>query len=67
MPRRGIGHASLLAKVPSISIEYCEVYKIPSSVGFPQVLGPLFLPTHENVQHLAKSCLVMRRVLVSMK
>ena len=28
-----IGHARLLAEVPSTSIEYCEVYKIPR-VGF---------------------------------
>ena len=30
---RWIGHARLLAEVPSTSIEYCEVYKIPSRVG----------------------------------
>ena len=46
---RWIGRARLLAEVPSTSIEYCEVYKIPSRVGFPWVPGspgpgPLFLP-----------------------
>ena len=35
----GIGHVRLLAEVPSTSVEYCEVYKIPSRVGFPQVPG----------------------------
>ena len=39
-----------LAEVPSISIEYCEVYRIPRRVEFTQVPGPwspgpLFLPT----------------------
>ena len=29
-----IGHARLYAEVPSTSIEYCEVYKIPRRVGF---------------------------------
>ena len=28
-----ISHASLLAKVPSINIEFCERYKIPRRVG----------------------------------
>ena len=38
-----IGHARLLAEVPSTSTEYCEVYKIPSRVGFPRVPGPRIL------------------------
>ena len=35
--RKWIGHARLLVEVPSTSIEYCEVYKIPRRVGFLQV------------------------------
>ena len=34
-----IGHARLLAEVPSTSIENCEVYKIPRRVGFPRAPG----------------------------
>ena len=40
---------SVLAEVPSISMEYCEVYKIPRRVGslwVPWSPGPLYLPTH---------------------
>ena len=50
--KKCISHARLLAEVPSTSIEYCEMYKIPRRVGFlwvpgqgPWSLGPLFLPT----------------------
>ena len=50
--KKWIGHARLLAEVPSTSIEYCEVYKIPRRVGslgllvtVPRSLGPLFFPT----------------------
>ena len=39
--RRGggkwIGHTRLLAEVPIVQVEYSEVKKIPSRVGFPQV------------------------------
>ena len=35
MGKKWIGHARLLAKVPSTSIEYCEGYKIPRRVGSP--------------------------------
>ena len=48
MGKKWIGHARLLAEVPSTSIEYCEVYKIPKRAGFlwvPWSLGPLFIPT----------------------
>ena len=40
--KKWIGHARLLAEVPSTSIEYCEVYKILDPHGSP---GPLFTPT----------------------
>ena len=55
-----IGHARLLAEIPSTSIEYCEMHKILSRVGFPWVAGspgpgspgPLFLPPHvDNQMH----------------
>ena len=45
--KKWIGHARLLVEVPSTSIEYCELYKIPKELdpcGFP-VLGPLLIPT----------------------
>ena len=41
--KKWIGHARLLAQVPSTSIEYCKVYKIPRRIGPPvpwsRVLG----------------------------
>ena len=33
MGKKWIGHARLFAEVPSTSIEYCEVYKIPKKAG----------------------------------
>ena len=46
--KKRIGHARLLAEVPSTSVEYCEVYKIPKKAGSSRVPwspGPLFIPT----------------------
>ena len=48
-----IGHARLLAEVPSTSIEYCELYKIPRRVGFPQV-HCFYLPTVDNFYCMCK-------------
>ena len=39
MGKKWIGHARLLAEVPSTSIEYCEVYKIQKKAGSSWVPG----------------------------
>ena len=41
MERKWIGHARLLAEVPSTIIEYCEVYKIPKELDPRRSPGPL--------------------------
>ena len=40
MWKKLVGYARLLAEVPSTSIEYCEVYKIPGRIGYPGPLVP---------------------------
>ena len=44
-----IGHARLLAEVPSISIEYCEVYQKAGSSWIPwSRVNCLYLPVNKD-------------------
>ena len=47
----GIGHVTLLAEVPSTSIEYCEVYQIVRSPWIPGSLVHCFY-----LPELTKTC-----------